>query len=62
MSAITSKTCVQCMCVNVNPNCESKLRVYKELKCGLGFEEYLKRVKGPSSRLLLKFCSGTHGP
>ena len=38
-----------------------KLRVYKELKCGVGFEEYLKYVKGPSSRLLLKFRSGTHG-
>ena len=26
----------------------------------VGFEEYFKYVKGPSSRLILKFCSGTH--
>ena len=26
-----------------------------------GFEEYLKYVKGPHSRLFLKFRSGTHG-
>ena len=38
-----------------------KLCVHKELKRGVGFEEYLKHVKGPSSRLLLKFCSSTHG-
>ena len=38
-----------------------KLLVYNELKCGVGFEEYLQHVKGPSSRLLLKFRSGTHG-
>ena len=24
-------------------------------------EEYLKHVNGPPSRLLFKFCSGTHG-
>ena len=40
---------------------KSKLRVYKELKRGVGFEEYLKHVKGPPSRLLFKFRSGTHG-
>ena len=40
---------------------KSKLHVYKELKGEVGFEEYLKHVKGPSSRLLFKFCSGTHG-
>ena len=44
---------------------KSKLHVYKELKCGVGFEENLKHVKGPSSTctctLRLKFCSGTHG-
>ena len=27
----------------------------------VGFEEYLKRVKGPPSRLPFKFRSGTHG-
>ena len=40
---------------------KSKLRVYKELECGVGFEEYLKHIKGPSSGLFLKFRSGTHG-
>ena len=39
---------------------KSKLCVYKELKCGVGFGEYLKCVKGPSFRLLFKFRSGTH--
>ena len=39
---------------------KSKLRIYKELKCGFGFEEYSQLVKGPSSRLLLKLHSGTH--
>ena len=40
---------------------KSKLCVYKELKCDLGFEEYLQHVKGPSStcRLFLKFRSCT---
>ena len=33
---------------------KSKLRVYKELKRGVGFEEYLQHVKGPSSRLIFK--------
>ena len=32
---------------------KSKLRVYKELKRGVGFEEYLRYVKGPPSRLFL---------
>ena len=27
----------------------------------VGFEEYIKHVKRPSSRLLFKFHSGTHG-
>ena len=40
---------------------KSKLCAYKELKRGVGFEEYLKYVKGPSSRLLFSFHSGTHG-
>ena len=40
---------------------KSKLRVYKELKCGVGFEEYLEHVKGPSSRLFFMFHSGTYG-
>ena len=39
---------------------KSKLRVYKELKHGVGFEEYLQHVKGPYSRLFFKFRSGTH--
>ena len=34
---------------------KSKLHVYKELKCGFGFEEYLQHVKGPSSSLLFGF-------
>ena len=36
------------------------MRVYKELKRGVEFEEYLKYVKGPPSRLLFKFRSGAH--
>ena len=36
------------------------MRVYRELKHGFWFEEYLNHVKGPSSRLLFKFHSGTH--
>ena len=32
---------------------KSKLLVYKELKRGVGFEEYLRYVKGPTSRLFL---------
>ena len=40
---------------------KSKLRVYKELKRGVGLEEYLRYVKGPPSRLFFKFRSGTHG-
>ena len=40
---------------------KSKLRAFKELKRAVGFEEYLNHVKGPSSRLLFKFRSGTHG-
>ena len=34
---------------------------YKELKQRVGFKVYLKYVKGPSSRLFLKFRSCTHG-
>ena len=37
---------------------KSKLRVYKELKRGVGFEEYLRYVKGPPSRLFFKFLFG----
>ena len=40
---------------------KSKLRVYRELKQEIGFEEYLEYVKGAPSRLFLKFRSGTHG-
>ena len=36
------------------------LRVYRELKREIGFEEYLEYVKGAPSRLFLKFRSGTH--
>ena len=39
---------------------KSKWCVYKELKCGVGFEEYLRYVMGPPSRLFFKFRSGTH--
>ena len=39
---------------------KSKLRVYRELKRKIGFEEYLEYVMEGSSRLFLKFCSGTH--
>ena len=37
------------------------MRVCKELKHGVGFDEHLKHVKGFSSWLLFKFRSGTHG-
>ena len=37
---------------------KSKLRVYKELKRGVGFEEYLRYVKGPPSRLFFKVPFG----
>ena len=40
---------------------KSKMRVYKELKHVVRFEEYLKYVKGHPYRLFLKFRSGTHG-
>ena len=40
---------------------KSKLNIYKDLKRGVGFEEYLKHVKGPTSRFLSKFRSGTQG-
>ena len=40
---------------------KSKLRVYRESRREIGFEEYLKYVKGAASRLFLKFRSGTHG-
>ena len=42
---------------------KSKLRVYRELKREIGFEEYLhvEYVKGTPSRLFLKFRSSTHG-
>ena len=38
-----------------------KLPVYKKLKRGVGFEEHLKPIKGPPSRLLFNFLSGTNG-
>ena len=40
---------------------KSKLRVYRELKREVGFEDYLEYVKGAPSRLFFKFRSGTHG-
>ena len=40
---------------------KTKLRVYRELKWEIGFEEYSEYVKVPPSRVFLKFCSGTHG-
>ena len=40
---------------------KSKLCVYKELKYGVGFEEYLKYVKGPPSRLFFNFRSCPDG-
>ena len=40
---------------------KSKLRVHKELKSEILFEEYLEYVEGATSRLFLKFRSGTHG-
>ena len=39
---------------------KSKSHVYKELKQVVGFDEYLKYVKGPPSILIFMFCSGTH--
>ena len=39
---------------------KSKLRVYRELKQEIGFEEYLEHVKEAPSRLFLKFRSSTH--
>ena len=40
---------------------KSKLQVYRELKWEIGFVQYLEYVKGAPSRLVFKFCSGTHG-
>ena len=37
------------------------MRVYRELKREIGFEEYLEYVKGAPSRMFFKFRSGTHG-
>ena len=37
------------------------MHVYKELKLGVGFGEYLRCVKGPSSRLFFELYLGTHG-
>ena len=39
---------------------KSKLRVYKDLKREVGFEEYLEYVKETPSRWFSKFCLGTH--
>ena len=38
-----------------------KLQIYRELKREIGFEEYLKHVKGAPCRLFLKFCLCTDG-
>ena len=40
---------------------KSKLRIYRESTWKIGFEEYLDYAKAAPSRLLSKFCSGTHG-
>ena len=40
---------------------KSKLFVYKKLKRGVGFEEYLNYVKGPPSRWFFNFRLATHG-
>ena len=40
---------------------KSKLHFYRDLKTEVGFEEYLKYVKGADARLFFKFRSGTHG-
>ena len=37
------------------------MHYYKELNRGVGFQEYLKHVKGPSSSMFLIFHSSTHG-
>ena len=39
---------------------KSKLRVFKELKHGVGFEEYLNLLRDPLLDCFLKFRSGTH--
>ena len=38
-----------------------KLRVYRELKHEIGFEEFLEYAKQAPSRLVFKFRSGTYG-
>ena len=40
---------------------KSKLRVCRELKREIGFEEFLEYVKESPSSSFLKFRSGTHG-
>ena len=37
-----------------------ELHIYKEMKCGVWFREYLIRLKGPFSRFF-RFYLGTHG-
>ena len=37
---------------------KSKLRVYRELKQEIGFEEYLEYIKGARSKLFSKFRLG----
>ena len=39
---------------------KSKLRLYRDLKKEVGFEEYSQYVKGADARLFFKFRSGTH--
>ena len=38
-----------------------KFHVFNELKCGIGYGEYWKHVKGHSSMLFFKFRSGARG-
>ena len=40
---------------------KSKLQVYRKVKLEVGFEEYFEHINEASSRLFLKFCSGTYG-
>ena len=40
---------------------KSKLKVYRKLKHGIVFEEYLEYIKVAPSGLFLKFRLGTHG-
>ena len=53
--------CLQCEEFVMTLQHKSKLRVYRQLKHEIGFEEYLEYVKGAPSRRFFKFHPGTHG-